>query len=208
MQFDASTTKLVETVRKDKESANLDLQDDVVLVKTILKWLYKGIEQSKRCLGPVLKPYLNTLFHASHSASWHLEVIKKMSQSDEMEALGAFAGLINDGCITPAQGLLDAINKNWNWAKDMLKLIEHGTLRVTFIPKRGYVLRHILSLPNYKQPDTIDGSKTLQQVPKMKCEDYRRLTLPSRNYFNTIVKKCNGAMVSRKLIGLFEIYCF
>lgn len=170
----------------------MDLQDDVVLVKTILKWLYKGIEQSRKCLGPVLKPYLNTLFHASHSASWHLETIKKMSQTDEMEALGAFSELINDGKITPAQGLLDAINKNWNWAKDMLKLIERGTLRVTFVPKKGYVLRHILSLPNHKQTDAIDGSKTLEQNRKVECESYRRLTLPSRNYFNTIVKKCNG----------------
>lgn len=119
-------------------------------------------------------------------------MIKLEQTSDEIEAIGAFAALVNEGRITPAQGLLDAVNKRWNWANDMVKLIQRGTLRTIFISQRGAVVRHILSLPNYKERNVAEGSKTLhQQSSNIEyATDYRRLTLPNRNYFNTIVKKC------------------
>lgn len=167
----------------------MDLQDDVTLVKTILKWLYKGLEQNKTYMGPVLRPYLQTLFLTSHAVSWHLDYLKNLSQTDEIEALGAFAYLVNEGKITPAQGLLDAVGKNWNWAKSMLNLVEIGNLRLVFIPGRGIMLRHILSMPNSKRNEEVDGSKTLQQRSKVENVESRRLTLPSRNYFNTILKQ-------------------
>lgn len=188
MQFNAATTKLVETVRKDKECLSLNLNDDTVLVKTILKWLYRGLEQNKGCLKPVLSPYLSTLFQASHSVSWHLESIKNSMQTDEIEALGTFAHLVNTGKITPAQGLLDSVAKNWNWAKNMLKMIEQGNLRLIFVPGRGEVYRHILSLPNSKRNIAANGSKTLQSA-KLQNTDCKRLTLPNRNYFNSILKQ-------------------
>lgn len=188
-KYDAATAKLVESVRKDKNCVSLELQDDHTFVKTILKYLYKGLEQNKKVYGPVLNPYLTALFQASHAVSWHLEFFKKLAQDDELEALGSFAGLVNEGKITPAQGLLDAVGKNWNWAKTMLKQVEEGNLRLIFVPERGKVYRHILALANKKR-EHVDGSKTLQR-PKIKDGDSGSSTLPRRNYFNTILKQRN-----------------
>lgn len=187
-KYDAATTKLVEIVRKDKNSLSLELHDDHIFVKTILKYLYKGLEQNKKVYGPVLNPYLQALFQASHAISWHLEFFKNLAQDDELQALGSFAQLVNEGKITPAQGLLDAVAKNWNWAKNMLQQVEEGNLRLIFVPERGKVYRHILALSSKKREQHMDGSKTLQR-PRIKDGDSRSSTLPRRNYFNTILKQ-------------------
>lgn len=197
-KYDAATTKLVENIRKDKTCADLELQDDHVFVKTILKYLYKGVEQNKKVYGPVLTPYLAALYQASHAISWHLEFLKKLPQNDELEALGSFANLVNEAKITPAQGLLDAVAKNWNWAKNMLNQVEEGNLRLIFIPERGKVSRHILALANKKR-EHIDGSKTLQR-PKIKDGDSRSSTLPRRNYFNTILRQRKWFLKPKNLI--------
>lgn len=40
--FDAATTKLVEMVRKNKDTLFMNFKDDIILVQTVLRWLYKG----------------------------------------------------------------------------------------------------------------------------------------------------------------------
>ncbi|VEN52709.1 unnamed protein product [Callosobruchus maculatus] len=185
----SSTAKLVDLMRKDKDLQNLNLEDDMVLVKTILKWLYKAMDYNKRYLGPLLRPYLSNLFAASHAISWHIDSIKKRASTDELEALGTFAELVNSGKITPAQGLVDAVNKDWNWAKSMLAMVEKSTLRVVFIEERSKVYRHILSLPSYQKKEIQAGSKTLD-VTVSRSETRTQNTLPNC-YFNSILTEKN-----------------
>lgn len=181
-QFNACTSKLVDSIRKDKDMVNLKFEDDLSLVKIILKLLYKAMDQNKKYLAPILRPYLNTLFSSTHSLSWHLEFIKQRMNKDEIEALTYFSGLINLSQITPAEGLIDAVNKNWNWAKNMLKMVERNTLRVVFVSGRGKVYRHILSLPSYQRNkhDHFEEEKSAKKLH----------TLPAnRNYFSTILNE-------------------
>ncbi|XP_008197316.2 uncharacterized protein LOC103314106 [Tribolium castaneum] len=179
-QFNSYTSKLVDSIRKDKESSHLTFEDDLSLVKVILKWLYRAMDHNKRYLAPILRPYLQTLFASSHSISWHLDFIKQRMNRDEVTALGFFAKLVNSGKITPAEGLIDAVNKNWLWARSMLKMVEKNTLRVVFVTGRGKVYRHILSLPSYQR-----NKSTEEEQDKKKQH-----TLPAnRNYFSTILSQ-------------------
>lgn len=193
-QYNNYTAKLVELLRKDKELNHFNVEDDLILVKVILKWLYKAIDQNKRYLAPILRPYLHTLFSTSHSTSWHLDSIKQKLNNDELMALGTFCQLVNNEKITPAQGLLDAVDKNWLWAKNMLDIVEKHTLRVVFISERGQVYRHILSLPSYQMKKTVhnNGTHTLLESPKSSLEmrrQQRDKTMPNRSYFHSILRE-------------------
>lgn len=186
--YNTYMSKLVDIIRKDKEINNHDFSDDTVLVKIILKWLYKAMDQNRRYLGPILRPYLNYLFVTSHSISWHIDSIKQRQCDEELNSLGKFCELVYKGQITPAEGLIDAVNKHWNWAKQMMKMVEKNTLRVVFVSDRGKVYRHILSLPSYDRRKNLEGSKTLES-DKKKREIRRQKTMPNRNYFNSILKE-------------------
>uniref|UniRef100_A0AAR5PCJ2 Mab-21-like HhH/H2TH-like domain-containing protein n=1 Tax=Dendroctonus ponderosae TaxID=77166 RepID=A0AAR5PCJ2_DENPD len=184
--------KLIEVIRKDREvfSKNSpDLYDDITLVKVILKWLYKAMDQSKKYFAPILRPYLNTVFTASYHVSYHIEFIKERAKTDEIESMGAFCLLVNTGTITPAQGLIDSINKNWLWARDMLRMVEQNTLRLVFIQTRGKVYRHILSLPSYSKDNDFEttGSKTWNDKARKIRSIKRKSTLPGRNYFSSLL---------------------
>ncbi|KAJ8957334.1 hypothetical protein NQ318_004813 [Aromia moschata] len=185
--YNTYTSKLVEQMRRDNELQNFNFDDDLVLVKVILKWLYRAMDQNKRYLGPILRPYLNNLFATSHAVSWHMDFIKDRMKNDEIESLGAFAELVNSDRVTPAQGLVDFVNRDKTWARSMLSMVEKNTLRVVFVSDRGIVHRHILSLPPQQTKNNQNGSKTLES-PKVKKETREQKTLPSRNYFNTILK--------------------
>lgn len=200
-KFDTATTKLIENIRKEKHNQTLELHDDTILVKTILRYLYKGSKQNKR----IYAPYLNSLYQTSHALAWHLEFLKNLQQDDELEALGSFCRLVGEARITPAQGLLDAVAKNWNWAKDMLRQVQEGNVRLIFVPERGKVFRHILSLANKKREHATDSSKTLQNS-KIKDGVARRSTLPSRNYFATILKRGCLCSFEKKIVSI--VFCF
>lgn len=148
------------------------------------------MDQNKKCLALILRPFLNMIFMASHAISWHIDQIKNIDMRDELEALGAFAVLINDGKITPAQGLVDAYNKKWNWAKYMLELVGEGNLRLIFTPKRNKVTKHILSMPVAKKP----------QIYRKNVEVKRSFSFNDRNYFNSLLNK------GRKLIIIWLGY--
>lgn len=144
-----------------------------------------GLDQSKHNLAPVLRPYLNKLFVSSHEMSWHLDGIRE--QRDEIEALGAFNRLVNTTEVSPASGLIESVNKGWNWARNMLRLVERASLRVVFTPDRSKLHRHILKLPSYeRRPDcpTVNGLKSLQGTLKERKigEENTSRTLPSRRF--------------------------
>ncbi|KAL1494511.1 hypothetical protein ABEB36_010097 [Hypothenemus hampei] len=195
--YNDSISKLIDLLRKDKEIARKtsnELHDDLALVKIILKWLYKAMDQNKKYSTPILRPYLANIFTSSYSVSFHLETIKERDKMDEIEALSSFCRLVNEGCITPAQGLMDAINKNWQWAKEMMNIVENNTLRLVFVQERGKVYRHILSLPSYDRNCELEGSKTWSDKSKNVKSIQRRTTLPGRGYFNSLI--CQDTMMS------------
>ncbi|KAJ8986180.1 hypothetical protein NQ317_005654 [Molorchus minor] len=188
--YNTYTTKLVELMRKDNELETFNFEDDLALVKIIIKWLYKAMDQNKRYLAPILRPYLNNLFNTSHAMSWHIDFIKEKMKTSDIESLGAFADLVNSGKVTPAQGIVDFVNKNCTWATSMLKMVEDSTLRIVFVSDRGQTCRHILSLPSNNQKEVQNGSKTLES-PRVAKDSQGQKTLPGRNYFSTILKESN-----------------
>lgn len=192
-------TKLVDLIRKDKEIVTKgcnDLHDDLILVKVILKWLYKAMDLNRKYLALILKPYLSKVFSSSYHVSYHLDLIKDRWKTDEVEAINSFCRLVNGGSITPAQGLMDSINKNWQWAKDMLGMVEKNTLRLVFVQDREKVYRHILSLPSYGHGSESEvdspGSKTWNDKTRNVRSVKRKTTLPGRNYFNSLLLGSEG----------------
>ncbi|GJQ73347.1 hypothetical protein Trydic_g13716 [Trypoxylus dichotomus] len=181
LYFNTSTGKLIELVRRDKDITYTNITDDIMLVKIILKWLYKAIDQNKKCLAIILRPFMSTMFVASHAVSWHMEQIKNKAMNYELQALGAFCKLINEGRVTPAEGLMDAHHKKWNWAKTMLEVVGEGSLRLIFTPERGRVVRHILLMPACRKPKRGKSSDT--RDVKRSC------SFNDRNYFNSLLSR-------------------
>lgn len=162
--FDAATTKLVESVRKSKDLSFMNFKDDNILVQTVLRWLYKGLDQSRHSLAPILRPYLHKLFINSHEICWHLDSIKLDEINNEGKALGIYCRLVNNKDITPANGLVDSINKGWNWAKSVLCFVEsQSKVSFLFVPRRGKVMRHILAMPE-KREDSYSTLRKLQEI--------------------------------------------
>lgn len=172
-----AASKFIETCRRDS-SKNTTTISDEDLTKLLINWLQNGIK--RKALRPVLSHHLDSLFKTSHAASWYLEQLLDESWRKELDALRAYARLMNTGNLTPAQGLIDAYNKKWTWAKAMLETIEKGSLRVVLVPEKGKVVRHILSLPQY-------GKKNRKGV-KGEGKELSN-TLPARNCFWTILRQ-------------------
>ncbi|KAK9885290.1 hypothetical protein WA026_010784 [Henosepilachna vigintioctopunctata] len=183
-KYNNRTTKFIDLMRADQNFSTQKLSDDLLTVKTILKWLYRAIDYDKKILAPILRSYLNKLFQSSFAISWHLESIKERLNTSELESLGCFCKLVNSGEITPAQGLLDGSNKNWIWAKEILNMVEKHTLRIVFVSDRGKIYRHILSLPSYNKRKKLDSKEN-----SFRSISRRGSTLPDRNYFTTIMRR-------------------
>ncbi|KRT85494.1 hypothetical protein AMK59_93, partial [Oryctes borbonicus] len=190
LYFNNSTGKLIELVRRDKDITYTNITDDIMLVKIILKWLYKAIDQNKKCLAIILRPFVNTMFIASHAVSWHMEQVKNKAMNYELQALGAFCKLINEGKVTPAEGLMDAYHKKWSWAKTMLEIVREGSLRLILTPERGRVVRHILAMPVCRKPrrgKSNDGRDV-----------NRSHSFNDRNYFNSLLNKSKEHEISNR----------
>ncbi|XP_068082185.1 uncharacterized protein [Anabrus simplex] len=169
VNFDNSVAYLIDFVRRDVETSNANLGDDSVLVRQVLKWLYRALDSDKRHLAPVLRPYLNRLFATSHENGWHLDEWRKRnsinstSSDDELKALGTFCRLIISGEINPTEGMFNAESKGWCWAESMVETAEYlaqcprscsdlngevnSGLHLVFTPGPGKVLRHTICLP-------------------------------------------------------------
>ncbi|CAG2069237.1 unnamed protein product [Timema podura] len=161
---------LLEMVRRDVATSSADLSDDAVLVRHVLQWLYKALDEDPRHLAPVLRTYLNTLFAASHEGGWHLDEWRRRDAGggDETDALATFCRLVVAGEITPVDGLIDAVSKGWTWAESMLEMAEllantsegpvGNGLHLVFAPSPGKVIRYMVALPpTYNFMDHISG---------------------------------------------------
>jgi hypothetical protein len=159
--FDTSAILLIDSVRRDIDTSNADLSDDSVLVRHVLKWLYRGLDEYRRHMAPVLRPYLNRLFAASHENGWHLEEWRRQQedQGDEMRVLGAFCHLVTASEVSANGALLDAVTKGWTWAERMMEMAEYLVhtditgqpevgLQLVFTPAEGKVIRQCISVPS------------------------------------------------------------
>jgi hypothetical protein len=159
--FDASVVLLVDSVRRDVDTSNADLSDDSVLVRQVLNWLYRGLDEDRRHLAPVLRPYLNRLFTASHENGWHLEEWRRRQddEKEEMRVLGSFCRMVTASEASASEALLDAVTKGWIWAENMLDVAEYLVcsditgqpevgLQLVFTPADGKVIRQNITLPS------------------------------------------------------------
>ena len=95
------------------------------------------MEQDKKTLGPILRPYLGNLFNSSHENAWHVESWKKRQEvyNSEMRSLAMFCKLVTTEEISPANGIIESLSKGWNWSEDVARMIERSNngLKLVFI---------------------------------------------------------------------------
>ncbi|XP_066586521.1 uncharacterized protein [Prorops nasuta] len=151
--FQHSSDLLIDAVRKDRETAYLDLETPIIMTKILLRWLYFAMEHDRKILGPILKPYLGNLFNASLENGWHIETWRKRqeSYSSEMRSLGMFCKLVLTNEVSPGNGLVESFSRGWRWAESVTRMIERSgnSLRMVFVTPQG-VSKYTLTFANNK----------------------------------------------------------
>jgi hypothetical protein len=150
-------------------------------------------------MAPVLRPYLNRLFAASHENGWHLEEWRRRQedQGDEMRVLGAFCHLVTASEVSTTGALLDAVTKGWTWADRMLNMAEYLVqtditgqpevgLQLVFTPAEGKVIRQCISVPS--------RDELLLQPPESRYSTYSS----SRSTYN----RCTGTLKMKRVSSL------
>ncbi|XP_034950703.1 uncharacterized protein, partial [Chelonus insularis] len=149
--FERSVDILVDAVRRDRETAYADLENDTIMAKSLLRWLYFGMEHDKKILGHILRPYLGNLFNSSHENAWHVESWRKRQDiyNSEMRSISLFCKLVTTQEVSPANGIVEALSKGWSWAEETIKIIERSEdgLRLVFIMP-GRIMRYSLTFTN------------------------------------------------------------
>ncbi|XP_011307669.1 uncharacterized protein [Fopius arisanus] len=149
--FEHSMDILIDIVRRDRDTAYMDLDSDVVLARVLLRWLYFGMEHERKTLGPILRPYLGNLFNSSHENAWHVESWRKRRDifSSEMRSLGIFCKLVTSQEVSPANGIVESLSKGWYWAERTTKMIERSEdgLKLVFMPT-AKILKYSLTFAN------------------------------------------------------------
>ncbi|KAJ8675297.1 hypothetical protein QAD02_011083 [Eretmocerus hayati] len=177
--FDKSVDLLLDVVRKDRETAYLDLENHTVMAKTLLKWLYFGMDEDKKVLKPLLRPYLGNLFNASHEYAWHVESWRKRHDmyASEIRSLSLFCKLASSREILPANGIVDALSRGWSWADGIARMIErsgNGLGLVFLTPER--VLSKARSAGNALRRANIARNSMIVATDSLPClcddEDY------------------------------------
>ncbi|BES96599.1 Hypothetical protein NTJ_09411 [Nesidiocoris tenuis] len=140
--YNLAACQLLEDVKTDR--SEIDIEDDNVVVREVLKWLYYGMDKDRRNLAPILRPYLTRLFTVSHENCWYLAEWQKRQESDELDALTKFSKLVTAGLITAHDGVVDAYQKGWTWAESMMKTSSElaDGLELIFTPSPGKVHRY------------------------------------------------------------------
>ncbi|CAK9812411.1 hypothetical protein ANTPLA_LOCUS7381 [Anthophora plagiata] len=156
-QFDYSVGLLVDVVRRDRETANMDLESFPIMTKILLQWLYFGMDYDKRVLEPILRPYLNNLFNSLHEYGWCSTPWKKKQElyTSEMQSLSIFCKSVITQEISPANGIVEYLSKGWCWAESMTKMIEQSgnSLRLIFL-LGDKVIKYNLTFTENKGPSS------------------------------------------------------
>ncbi|KAI5753092.1 hypothetical protein M8J77_023393 [Diaphorina citri] len=174
--FDLSFATLLDDVKADLKKVHFDFTNDQILVYYILKWLYRGSERDGKFLEPVLKPYLIKLYIASHECNWFLEEWKARMNKDEMYALRKYCHLVVKEQVNTSDGLLDCVNKGWEWAGTMLNIVGETSdgLDLIFTPCPHQALRHRMRM----SPDSGGGfmTRSLGRTQPQRKSDMHALT--------------------------------
>ncbi|XP_072949627.1 uncharacterized protein [Epargyreus clarus] len=151
--YDASSACLIDAVRRDPDLRREDLKDETNVMKNILGWLYKGAKDDRKYLGPVLKPFLESLFTTSLENAWFLEDFDARKCENEFEGLREFCMGVHEGNIEPCMGLLDSAKK-FAWAKAMVDLVDryrHYDFRIVFPTGEGLAVSFPVKLPSRRE---------------------------------------------------------
>ncbi|XP_023290093.1 uncharacterized protein LOC105700754 [Orussus abietinus] len=151
--FERSLDVLVDVVRRDRETAYTDLENHVIMAKTLLRWLYFAAKNDRKTLGPILRPYLGNLFNSSHENAWHVESWRKRREiySSEVRSLAMFSKLVMTQEMSPANGIVEFLSKGWTWAENVARMIERskGGLRLVFVDS-DKIVKYNLTFANDK----------------------------------------------------------
>ncbi|XP_044002109.1 uncharacterized protein LOC122848240 [Aphidius gifuensis] len=196
--FERSLDILIETVRRDRDTAYMDFDSEIILTQVLLKWLYFGMDNDRKVLGPILHPYLGNLFNSSHENAWHVESwIKRCDiYNNEINSLNLFCKLVVTQEITPASGIVDAISKGLTWAEHITNMIEmfNNSLNIEFLIP-GKIIKYKLTFTNNRNFDNnyISGFKSWSKA--------RNIGNPTRR---ATIARCNMITAGDTLPGLID----
>jgi hypothetical protein len=156
------------------------------------------MDDDRRYLAPVLSPYLNSLFAASHQNGWHLEECRRRlsDHAEEMRVLGSYCNLVAESEVNATGALMDAVNKGWVWAENMLDTADYLMqsdvtgqpevgLQLLLTPAEGEVIRRSVAVPS---------SRGELQLP-----DSRYSTFSSTK---STYSRCTGTVNAKKALSL------
>ncbi|RZF48735.1 hypothetical protein LSTR_LSTR015475 [Laodelphax striatellus] len=129
--------------------------DDVTLVREVLRWLYLAAEFDTKHIAPVVRPFLSQLFAVSHQNCWQQSAsscdLWLRNMEPEAHALGRFAALVNSAGLKPRDGVIDALGKGWDWAAALVETASRmqDGVELIFTPQEGSTVRHRLTVLNY-----------------------------------------------------------
>lgn len=96
------------------------------------------MENDRKILDPVLRPYLNDLFNGTREHGWLATSWKRREElyRGEMGSLSMFCKSVVTEEVTPGIGIVDHLSKGWRWAESMAGMIERSgnSLRLIFLP--------------------------------------------------------------------------
>nr|XP_012142955.1 PREDICTED: uncharacterized protein LOC100880684 [Megachile rotundata] len=147
-QFDYAVEVLVDIVRRDGETANMDLEAYPIMTKMLLHWLHFGMDYDRKILEPILRSYLNNLFNSLHEHCWCASSWKRRQQiyASEMQSLAKFCKSVINQEVSPASGIVDYLSEGWCWAESMTNMIERsGNCLPLIFFYRGKAIRYNLT---------------------------------------------------------------
>ncbi|XP_031367430.1 uncharacterized protein LOC116185920 [Apis dorsata] len=166
-QFDYSIGLLIDAVRNDRETVNTDLESMPVMTKMLLHWLHFGMENDRKILEPVLRPYLNNLFNGTREHGWLATSWKRREElyRGEMGSLSMFCKSVVTEEITPGNGIVDYLSKGWHWAENMARMIERSGnfLPLIFLP-RDRTIKFDLTFAGNKGPSSFSTWSKVRSV--------------------------------------------
>ncbi|XP_065341026.1 uncharacterized protein LOC135940168 isoform X4 [Cloeon dipterum] len=154
------------------------LQNEMALVRLLLKWLFKATELAPRALKRRLANFLTQLWATSREAVWYLPEWKKHRQEaqDELNAMAAFCTMLlnSQEGWTGVAVLKDAAEKGWSWAKSaQSELVRSGCLQFVLAPAKGVVRRCDVALAIQPSPRDTSPTQVSKQVSRSR-------TLPAK----------------------------
>ncbi|XP_039297147.1 LOW QUALITY PROTEIN: uncharacterized protein LOC111052556 [Nilaparvata lugens] len=156
--YETAVQCLMQQVRQDK--CQLPYNDDAILVREVLRWLYLAATHDRKHLAPIVRPFLSQLFLVSHHNCWHNMApptntstdlwLLNMDSSQEAHVLGRFCTLVNCAGLRPSDGVVDALRKGWNWAAAIVEAANRmqDGVELVFTPREGRTVRHRVTVVN------------------------------------------------------------